>query len=184
MSADPPMLSISGAVEGFLDQAVFERLVLHVGGSPGRVFGMHGRPHLLERLRGYNAAALHAPWLVLVDLDRDQCASLLISKWLPDPAPHMCFRIAIRSIESWLMADRERLARHLSVSTAVVPTNPDSLPDARTAMVNLAGRSSRTSVAGAMVPKAGSGRPVGPGYVGQLMRFVSDPRTGWRPEVA
>jgi hypothetical protein len=33
-----------------------------------------------------------------------------IADWLPQPAQLMCFRVAVRELESWLLADAEALA--------------------------------------------------------------------------
>ncbi|MEO8481610.1 MAG: hypothetical protein ABI634_05320 [Acidobacteriota bacterium] len=35
-----------------------------------------------------------------------------------------------------------------------------------------------------MLPRAGSGRDVGPGYSGRLIEFVNDVERGWRVDVA
>jgi hypothetical protein len=178
------LLIVSGAVEGELDQAVFQRLVRHVGAEPGYVHGLRGRPHLLRRLPGYNSAARYSPWVVLLDLDRDLCAPALLERHLPKPQTYMCCRVAVRSIESWLLADTHRLAEHLAVSTNMVPHDPDALPNAKHAMVNVARRSRRTDIRRAMVPGPRAARRVGPGYNGHLIEFVTDSTNGWRPDAA
>ena len=127
---------INAAVEGALDEAVAQQLISHVGGQIGIVFGREGKPNLRQRIGGFNNAARQAPWLVLVDLDYDaDCAPSLRDAWLPDPAPHLCFRIAIHEVEAWLMADAETLAGyHLGV--APKSNSPDTrkyleLPEGR-----------------------------------------------------
>ncbi len=104
---------------------------LYVGGEPGTVYGKHGKPFLKERIGGCNNASRHAPWVVLVDLDTDaDCAPPFRATWLPHPAPHMCFRVAVRAVEAWLMADAETLARFLSVAQKKVSADPVA-PSAR-----------------------------------------------------
>jgi hypothetical protein len=101
---------VTGAVEGDLDEAVLRRILADYGITLGLVHGRRGKAFLLQCLNGYNNAAKFAPWVVLVDLDRDcVCATSCVRQWLNNPAPQMCFRIAVRSIEAWLLADRERL---------------------------------------------------------------------------
>ena len=69
---------ISAAVEGSVDEAVARRLVRHVDGQPGAVYGKGGKPSVLSNLKGYNNAGRRSPWFVLVDLDRDRdCAPLV-----------------------------------------------------------------------------------------------------------
>ncbi len=173
---------ISTAVEGALDEAVAHKLITLVGGEVGNVFGREGKPNLRQRIEGFNNAARHAPWLVLVDLDNDaDCAPSLCDAWLPDPAPHLCFRIAVREVEAWLMADAESLARYLSVAPSRIPRTPDSIEHPKDEMVNLGRRSRRRDIREDMVPREASGRRVGPAYASRLIEYVKDK---WRSEVA
>lgn len=173
---------ISAAVEGSTDEAVAVRLIGHIGAQPGFVYGKQGKPHLRNKVWSYNQAAQHAPWLVLVDLDRDtDCAPPLRAAWLPKPAPQLCFRVAVRAVEAWLIADVEALAGFLGVARSQVPSDPESLPDPKSAMVNLARASRRSAIRVDMVPREGSGRAVGPAYSSRLIEFVS---SHWRPDVA
>lgn len=166
---------ISAAVEGVTDEAVVRRLILHVGAEPGAVYGKNGKPHLKERIAGYNHAARHAPWIVLVDLDREaECAP-------PAPAPQLCFRVAVRAVEAWLLADAETLADFLGVARNKVPRGPESLPAPKEALVNLARTSRRKAIRQDMVPREGSGRAVGPAYASRLIEFAS---SFWRPAEA
>jgi len=56
-------------------------------------------------------------------------------------------------------------ARHLpylSVSANRVPREPEEVPDPKQALVNIARRSRNRAIRQDMVPREGSGRPVGP----------------------
>lgn len=174
--------AISAAVEGTLDEAVVRRLVRHAGAHAGTVYGKNGKPFLKERIGGYNNAARHAPWIVLVDLDSEgDCAPPLREAWLPHPAPQMCFRVAVRAVEAWLMADAERLAAFIGVARRRIPADPEREENPKQAMVNLARSSRRRDVRQDMVPRVGSGRTVGPAYTSRLVEFATD---RWRPDVA
>jgi hypothetical protein len=176
---------ISAAVEGIVDEAVVRRLIEHVGARPGTVYGKGGKPQLLKNLRGYNEAARHGPWIVLVDLDRDAgCAPPSCSEWLPTVAPQMCFRIAVREVEAWLLADREHLADFLRIPLSHIPLVPESIEDPKQAMVNMARKSRLRAIQKDMVPRAESGRQVGPAYPSRLIEFVENWQKGWRPDVA
>ena len=174
---------IGAAVEGDADEAVVRRIIDHAGGQVEEdVYGKEGKDHLRKRIRGYDNAARHRPWIVLVDLDSDEdCAPPLRQAWLPEPAPRLCFRIAVRAVEAWLMADAETIARYLSVPPSRVPGDPEGLDDPKEAMVNLARCSRRRSEREGMVPGERSGRRVGPAYPGRLIEYAE---TAWRPEVA
>lgn len=184
MSKLPPVF-ISAAVEGIVDEAVFERLVRTVRAAPGPVHRTENKDRLLRRLTGFNHAAKREPWLVLVDLDRDaDCAPPFRQRHLPRSERLMCFRVAVREIESWLLADRERMAALLGLSLHKMPPRPDNLDNPKQELVNLARRSPDRHVREDMVPRPGSRREVGPLYSSMLIGFVQDARGGWRPAVA
>jgi hypothetical protein len=173
---------ISGAVEGLIDEAVLRRLIEEAGATTGSIHGKQGKGHLKARINGYNNAARFSPWVVLVDLDAEaECAPPLIASWLPNAADHMYLRVAVRKIEAWLIADRERLAGFMGVSISSVPRAPESLPDPKVSMVALAKRSRRLEIRRDMVPRPGSGRSVGPAYTSRMIEFTFNV---WRPSVA
>src|SRR4030042_6977830 len=97
-----PLVTVSAAVEGNVDEALIRALLRHVGATPGAVYGKQGKAHIQHKIHAYNSAARHGPWVVLVDLDRDaECAPHLRDSWLPDRSPFMCFRIAVPQTEAW-----------------------------------------------------------------------------------
>ena len=173
---------VSAAVEGIVDEAVVRTVIAHTGAVAGDVYGKQGKEYLRQKIAGYNNAARRSPWIVLVDLDREQeCPPPLLNAWLAQPAPNLCFRVAVREVEAWLMADVERLAAFLRVARNTIPANPEGLDDPKTAMVNLARSSKRMAIREDMTPRPGSGRQVGPAYSSRLIEFVS---SFWRPDVA
>lgn len=173
---------VSSAVEGIVDEAVVSRLIGHVGGEPGTVYGKAGKQNLLMRLPGFNEAAQRAPWLVLVDLDTDfPCVPEALPEWLPNPSNWMSFRIAVREAEAWLLADGGSLSTYLSVSAARFPRDPENLADAKQALVNIARNSRRRAVRDDIVPREGSGRSVGAAYASRMIEYIS---TTWDPDAA
>lgn len=121
---------IHAAVEGIVDEAVAQKLIIEAGGLPGTVYGKSGKAFLRQKVQGFNNAAKMCPWLVLVDLDNDaECAPPFCTRWVPDPAPYLCFRVAVRMVESWLMADAEALASFLGLSSNRIPQDPEQLDD-------------------------------------------------------
>src|SRR4030042_1572233 len=130
MAGQSPVF-IQSAVEGLLDEAVIKRLIEHIGAVPGPTYGKYGKSYLREKVGGYNAAARSSPWVVLVDLNHEEdCAPPLRASWLPHPERGMCFRVAVREVEAWLLADREPGARLLRPpSAAFTPDDPDALQD-------------------------------------------------------
>ena len=170
------------AVEGALDEVVLGRVVRAVGASPGSSYGKRGKDYLRQKASGFNNAARFAPWVLLADLDDEaECAPDLRRGWLPEPATMMCFRIAVRAIESWLLSDPSRLSGFLGVSPALIPPSPEQLDDPKQAMVELAARSSRMEIREGMPPRPGSGIRTGPAYTGRLIEFSL---RSWRPQEA
>lgn len=168
------MTSVSCAVEGDLDEAVARRLLEHVGLDAGPVYGRMGKEHIERSIGGYANAARRNPWFVLVDLDSDApCGAALISAWLPHPPALLAFRVAVRAVESWILADRSNLAHFLRVSRDVVPRGVDALRDPKLTLVNLARRSNARNLREGLPPRAGSGRAIGPLYVTELSGFVT-----------
>lgn len=173
---------ISAAVEGPVDEAVVRKLVDLAGGRTGGVYGRNGRPALRQRISGYNNAARHSPWVVLVDLENEaDCAPPIRDEWVPAPAPNLCFRVVVRAVEAWLMADEQTLASYLSVRPARIPAVPEEVDHPKDAMVSLARQSRRKDILQDMVPRERSGRRVGPAYTSRLIEYVQE---HWRPEVA
>jgi hypothetical protein len=93
----------------------------------------------------------------------------------------LCLRIAVKEVEAWLLADREKLSSFLRVSAARLPVQPDTVSHPKELIVELARSSRNREVRADIVPRLGSGRIVGVGYTGRLSEFVG---LHWRPEVA
>lgn len=174
-------IGISLAVEGYTDEGVAHAILSRSGLAVARTFGKRGRPHLLKRLGGYNAAARRGPWFVLVDLDRDSCAADARRNWLPNPEVGMCFRIAVPEVEAWLLADQDRIASFLGVPHSNVPSQPEQLADPKLTILSLARGSRKRDIRTGLVPRDGSRAQVGPTYASDLRAFAV---SQWRPAAA
>lgn len=141
-----------------------------------------GKDKLNDKLRGYAAAAEHGPWFITRDLDHDDdCALRLRDKLIANVPDMLCFRIAVRQVESWLIADKHRLANHLGISAARLSANPDQDDDPKETIIAAARRSKRRQIKESIPPRPGSGRKVGVGYREILENFVEDI---WQPQDA
>lgn len=180
----PARLEVSLAVEGLIDEVVVSRLVEESDARPAVCYGKNGKDGVLQSLAGFNNAARRWPWVVVVDLDDDpECAPDAVRQWLSEPAPLMCLRIAVRAMESWLLADDERFSEWFRVARSRVPRDPDSLPDPKRALVDLCRRSRSGAIREDVVPREGSGPVVGPGYTQRMIGFAGS-ADGWRPAIA
>jgi len=159
------------AVEGDLDEAVASRLLAEYGAAASRVYGKRGRDYLERQAPGYNRAAQHERWLLLADLDRDPCPDELRQRWIrEDRSPQLCFRFAVREIESWLLADKASIGAFLHVAARHLPPIPDDLPDPKRTLIEVSANSSRREIRDGIVPKPNA--RVGPLYTSLLTEFV------------
>jgi len=173
---------ISCAVEGVIDEAVLNRLAPEIGIKIGAVYRKGGKSYLEKQIEGFNNAARYSPWIVLVDLDRDaECAPPLREKWLPSPATYKCFRIAVRAVEAWLLADIEKISAFLCVPQSSIPSHPEELEDPKRQLIDIAARSRKRIIRQEMVPRPNSGVKVGPGYTSLLIEYIQE---RWRPSIA
>jgi hypothetical protein len=51
-------LIIHAAVEGIVDEAVVQKLIIEAGGCPGTVYGKSGKAFLRQKIQGFNNAAI------------------------------------------------------------------------------------------------------------------------------
>jgi len=175
---------INLVVEGYPDAQAATKILRYLNFSTETVFNRRGKSRIDEKLAGFNSAARStgAYWFVLRDMDTDaDCAPDLRAKLLPAPAASMCFRVVVRAIESWLLADRETMAAFLAVALAKITGWPEALPNPKQYLIALARTSRRKEICEGMVPREGSGAKEGPEYASLLGQFVDQ---NWRPEIA
>jgi hypothetical protein len=174
----PTANAIVLAVEDVVSEAVAQRLVAHcLPTTPvATCLRRNGFGYLKDRIHGLNDAAQGMPYFILVDLDQCSCPPVLLRDWFQGRAIHgnMVFRIAVRQVEAWLLADRAGIARFLQVAQAHVPTQPESQTNAKQALVNVARRSRSRHVRQDIVPGEGMTAPQGPNYNSRLVTFVHE----------
>ncbi len=124
--------------------------------------------------------------LALTDLDTHECACTLIRDWFGIPEasqatlPEECiFRVAVREVEAWILADRAAWAAHIGISAANFSANPDSLEDPKQHLLNVIRAKGRRRVHREMLPEGTA--HIGPRYNEVLCDFVE---TVWLPERA
>lgn len=172
------------ATEDALSEAVAERLILDTGGVlcvdvtiPGK-----GAGNLKKKLPELIGVAYSLPVLLITDLDRVACAPLLISTWKGNRKfpRDLLFRVAVREVESWLMADAEAFANLLKIKSTKIPSAPDTLDDPKRILLELAKKAPRT-VRDELIKAPGAVAAQGIGYNAVLGQFV---RENWSAERA
>lgn len=173
------------AVEDDLSDAVARRLLNHVR----RRFEVRARyplpnlPHLHPEPSGYgqlrvnvqsfNNAAVETPHLLLTDLDVAGCAPELIQEWVGGVLhPNFVFRVAVREVEAWLLADINNFAEFLSLAPAAIPANIEAIAQPKEEIVRLAALSPDAEIKDNLVPRPGSTATTGRLFTRTLVGYV------------
>jgi hypothetical protein len=161
-------------VEGVIDEAVANRLLDATEHTPGVCYGKQGCGYIKKKIQGFNRAAKNIYILALLDFmdTKLSCPPEVISKWAPHLEPKMIFRIVVRELESWLLADRHNLSNFLKVNVSLVPLDPESITDPKRALINLARHSKSARIRSAFVPEANSTAQVGKLYTSEIISFI------------
>jgi hypothetical protein len=132
----------------------------------------NGFGYLKTNIKGFNQASIVNPHFMLTDLDNYECPVELRNDWVNfELEPNFIFRVAVREVESWVLADREGFSHFLNVSIANFPLNPDIEPDPKNTLIQLAKRSNKRAIKEDIVPKNQNAK-IGPNYNGCLSEFV------------
>ena len=170
-------IPINLVFEDDLSKAVLEQLLLKSSHSyeVGNCFHGRGYGYIKKNISGFNNASKGMPFLVLIDLDAEVCAPTKIRNWLSVPKhPNLLFRIAVREVESWLLADRVGFAKFLGIRKDLIPDNIEEIKDPKKFLIELAKRSRKRALREDLVPSPGSTAKQGPVYNDRLISFVTD----------
>ncbi len=123
---------------------------------------------------------------IITDLDTAECACVLIRDWFAIPQgdpvdlPSQCiFRVAVREVESWIIADNAAWAEYIGIAAANFSMHPDRLDDPKKHLLNAIRRKGRKKVHREMLPHGSA--HIGPRYNEVLCDFVD---SSWEPERA
>lgn len=170
---------ITVATEDEVSEAVALRLL---GEHPSALLlhdtplGRKGYGYLQTHLEKFSSIARHRPVLLLTDLDRRPCASGLISDWMRGrQLPSLLFfRVVVREVEAWLLADASALRDFLSLKSARIPLQPEARMDPKADLIGLCRGARPATLRNDLTPERGSTAKVGPGYNLHMVRFVRD----------
>jgi len=190
-------ISIAIAVEDSLSECVVRRLIPHTrrditigecyplktlpGGRSNPKNrrgkrGFSGWGQLKINLPAFNEAArTGTPFMVLTDLDvHVKCPGELLQKWLGKTrhSQNLIFRVAVKEVEAWLLADTSNFASYLAIEENKISKAVESLSDPKLEIVALAKQSASPQILEDMVPKKGSMAEVGRCFDRMLINFV------------
>ncbi len=177
------MKSIVLATEDVLSEEAGLRLAkeagLEVTQPPLR---RNGSGYLKSRIRNFCQMASFQTVLVISDLDQSECPSQLLRDWLGarERPPRLIIRVAVREIESWLLADHQAMRSLLGRRASKLPREPESLVDPKGMLLNLARHAPR-DVREDLLPQKGAIASQGLGFNRRLGNLI---RTDWSPRRA
>lgn len=169
------VIPVNLAIEDELSEMALRRLLHNAGRGYeiGAAYGRRGFGYLKKTINNWNRAAQYSPFIVLTDLDEHRCATELLNDWFSEPVhANLLFRIAVREVESWLLADRVNLADHLQISIKHLPVEPDLIGNPKAALIGAARRSRSREIRDRVVPRPDSTAKQGREYNACLAEFV------------
>lgn len=144
------------------------------------VLGLRGSDYIRRNLAAFNQAARIMPYIILTDLDQNECPPALIRQWIHfDLHPDLLFRIAVREAESWLLADRANFAAFLGISSALIQREPETIQNPKEYIAQLARKSRKRKIREDLAPRGTA--TVGKNYNTTLGDFT---RHYWDIDVA
>lgn len=168
---------ISLAVEDDLSEIVLRKILAQSQRNycVTRCLKRGGRGYLKKKIQYFNKAAQGHSFLLLTDLDQIKCPPILIQQWLPTRRhPNLLFRVVVREVEAWILADRQSFARFLGISLEHLPHQVETLPDPKQYLINLTKKCRKKELREGIVPKLKSTAKQGPAYNALLSDFVQN----------
>ena len=168
-------MTIAAVVEGHMEAVFLPVLLDQIGRADlqPNIRNAGGGSRFWPIARRYNKAGLHTPVIGLADLEQAPCASAFLAEHLPLKSQGFHLRLAVRMLESWLIADRRSLAGFLKVPIAAIPDDPDAQAHPKRKLVDIVRRSTSRAIRDALIP-VDSGGIVGPDYVATMCGFIQE----------
>lgn len=170
-------LEVALVVEDALSLVVMEKVLAHTGRGyiVVRPLVERGVSNIRKSINKYRNASHALAHVVLADLDQTACPPTLRELWGVSILPEsMLFRVAVREVEAWLLADRAGFSGFAGVPQSKVSQAPESLTDPKQTLVNLVRRSRSKRLIAELVPAQGSRLSIGPLYNERLGGFVRE----------
>jgi len=159
------------------------KTTLHfLDGHPTVTRGFGGIKKMTSAFLNMADAGLYT--FIMTDLDKTDCPPTLIRDWFSIPReqpitlpPQVVFRVPVREVESWLLADHNAFARFMKIPKANFANRPDALPDPKEHLRDVIQRKGRKKWQKEMLPQSPTAS-IGPLYNEKLCKFI---REKWDP---
>lgn len=178
------MRAIALATEDELSEAIGLRLIAESPFHEADVLPLrrNGSGYLKSKVESWRQLAGQQVVLLLTDLDQIDCPVALRNEWLGTrPVPdRLLLRIAVREIESWVLADQDAM-RKLIGDRGKLPPAPDELGDPKAFLLNMVRKYAPRDVKQDLLAERGAMASQGLGYNRRLVAWV---KSDWSPDRA
>ena len=178
------MRAIALATEDELSEAIGLRLIAESPFQEADVLPLrrNGSGYLKSKVESWRQLAGQQVVLLLTDLDQIDCPVALRNEWLGTrPVPdRLLLRIAVREIESWVLADHDAM-RKLIGDRGKLPPAPDELGDPKAFLLNMVRKYAPRDVKQDLLAERGAMASQGLGYNRRLVAWV---KSDWSPDRA
>jgi len=153
---------------------------------PGFPAVQRGCGGIKSKLNSFLEMAKLGQWvLILTDLDQRKCVLELIQEWffpnfkIGDLPKEVIFRVAVREVESWVMADRKAYAHFMGIAIKNFSDIPDELEDPKQYLFSIIQKKGKKKWHKEMLPR--NTAHIGPMYNEKICEFV---KNKWSPKRA
>ena len=163
--------------EDLLTASVIKRLVNEFNDkiTITQEINAHGFGKIKRDILKYNNAAKNKPFIIITDLDKKECAVSLIEDWFnnTEKEPELIFRVAVKEIDAWILADKKGIAKTLNISPDIIPSEPEKIDNPKELLMQLAKKSKKREIREEFPPKDSFAHQ-GPLYNILLTTFVNE----------
>ena len=178
------MRAIALATEDELSEAIGLRLIAESPFHEADVLPLrrNGSGYLKSKVESWRQLAGQQVVLLLTDLDQIDCPVALRNEWLGTRpvSDRLLLRIAVREIESWVLADHDAM-RKLIGDRGKLPPAPDELGDPKAFLLNMVRKYAPRDVKQDLLAERGAMASQGLGYNRRLVAWV---KSDWSPDRA
>ena len=154
-------------VEDRLSENILRKAVQHCGSNVGNCYKKNGCAYIDGKIRAFNNASKYSPFIVIRDLDKYDCAPMLIKTLIANKNNNLILRIAVRESETWLLADKKNFSKYLGISENSIPDDVENIRNPKEYLIDIA-RKAKKSIREDIVPERGTIAKYGKNYNGCL----------------
>ena len=124
-----------------------------------------GIGYIKKNWNSFYKSSLNNPFIILADSDSFICGPSLKKDWrVPYSSPNFLFQVAVREVESWILADTVSFLSYFKIPAQLktkFPSDIDSIADPKGFLINIVRYTKDAGYKRLMIPADGSTAKVG-----------------------